>query len=158
MILHVTQIVLKAKRGSQWFDLKQFVDANKICDFFTMTSELRIRFHELKMEWQLRFCEFLWLRSHELRFCSQNFEFVCTNSWGFSACYVANSLYCMSLCKDYIWVSTEMLHQSGIKVTLICVLHELIWLVCFICTLTSTMLEDFYRNCYQPEIEQWKVA
>ena len=45
------QIVLKGKRGSQWFDLKQFVDANKIRDFFTMNSELRIRFHELKIKW-----------------------------------------------------------------------------------------------------------
>ena len=45
------QIVLKGKRGSQWFDQKQFVDANKIRDFFTMSSKLRIRFHELKMKW-----------------------------------------------------------------------------------------------------------
>ena len=45
------QIVLKGKRGSQWFDLKQFVDANKIRDFFTMNSELQIRFHELKIKW-----------------------------------------------------------------------------------------------------------
>ena len=44
------QIVLKAKRGSQWFDLKQFVDMNKIRDFFTMKLELRICFHKLKNE------------------------------------------------------------------------------------------------------------
>ena len=51
-MLHVIQIVLKGKRGSQWFDPKtQFVDANKIRDFFTMNSNLRIRFHELKMKW-----------------------------------------------------------------------------------------------------------
>ena len=47
-MLHVIQIVLKGKRASQWFDLKkQFVDANKIRDFFAMNSNLRIRFHEL---------------------------------------------------------------------------------------------------------------
>ena len=45
------QIVLKGKHGSQWFDLKQFVDVNKICDFFTMDSKLRICFHELKIKW-----------------------------------------------------------------------------------------------------------
>ena len=55
-MLHVIQIVLKGKRGSQWFDLKkQFVDANKIRDFFTMNSNLQVRFHELKMKWQHRF-------------------------------------------------------------------------------------------------------
>ena len=49
-MLHVIQIVLKGKHRSQWFDLKtQFVDANKIRDFFTMNSNLRIRFHELKI-------------------------------------------------------------------------------------------------------------
>ena len=42
------QIVLKRKHGSQWFDLnKQFVDANKIRDFFARNSKLRIRFHEV---------------------------------------------------------------------------------------------------------------
>ena len=35
----------------QWFDLKQFMDANKIRDLFTMNSKLRIRFHELKVKW-----------------------------------------------------------------------------------------------------------
>ena len=49
-MLHVIPIVLKGKRGSQWFDLKtQFVDANKIRDFFTMNSNLRIRFHKIIM-------------------------------------------------------------------------------------------------------------
>ena len=58
-MLHVIQIVLKGKRGSHWFDLKtQFVDGNKISDFFTMNSNLRIRFHELKMKY-FRFYEFV---------------------------------------------------------------------------------------------------
>ena len=48
-MLHVIQIVLKGKRGSQWFDLKTVVDANKIRDFFTMNSNLRIRFHKIIM-------------------------------------------------------------------------------------------------------------
>ena len=41
-------IVLKRKHRSQWFDPnKQFVDANKIRDFFATNSNLRIRFHEV---------------------------------------------------------------------------------------------------------------
>ena len=58
MILHVRTNVLKAKRGLQWFDLKQFVDVNRIRDFFTMNLELRIRFHELKMKFS-NFYEFV---------------------------------------------------------------------------------------------------
>ena len=38
------------------------------------------------------------------------------------------------------------------------VLHDLIWLIHFIWTLTSTELGDFYRNGYQAETEQWKVT
>ena len=34
--------------GLTW---KQFVDVNKIRDFFTMNSKLRIRFYKLKMKW-----------------------------------------------------------------------------------------------------------
>ena len=45
------QIVFKAKHGLQWFDLKQFMDVNKIRDFFTMNSDLQIRFQELKIKW-----------------------------------------------------------------------------------------------------------
>ena len=35
------------------------MDANKICDFFTMNSKLQIRFHHLKMKWKLHFYEFV---------------------------------------------------------------------------------------------------
>ena len=63
------QIVLKAKRGSQWFDLKQFVDAKKIRDFFTMNLELRIRFHELKGSGNFVFANFY-------EFIHTNFVFV----------------------------------------------------------------------------------
>ena len=58
-MLHLIQIVLKGKCGSQWFDLKQFVDANKIRDFVTMNSKLQIHFDELQMKWSLCFNEFV---------------------------------------------------------------------------------------------------
>ena len=43
------QIVLKGKRGSQWFDLKTVRGCEQNSRFFTMNSTLRIRFHELKI-------------------------------------------------------------------------------------------------------------
>ena len=45
--------------------------------------------------------------------------------------------------------------------TLIFLLHELIWLICFNCTLTSPILGPFYSNDYQPEnlhIKKFKMC
>ena len=72
MMLHVHSSCFERKAhsllGLQWFDVKQFVDANKIHDFFTMNSKLQIRFYELKMN-------FIFMNFYE--FVHTNFVFVC---------------------------------------------------------------------------------
>ena len=84
----------ESKAWSQWFVVKQFMDANKIRDFFTMNSEFRIRFHELKWSSNFVFANFYEFVHTNFVFVCKTSKFVRTNSWGFSACYVANDLYC----------------------------------------------------------------
>ena len=69
MILHVhsncSERTVDSLWRSQWFDLKQFIDGNKIRDFFTMNSKLRIRFYE-----------FLQIFTNFYKFVHTNFVFV----------------------------------------------------------------------------------
>ena len=75
--------------GSQWFDLKLVLGCEQNSGFphheFKITNSFSWSQNEVVTS-------FLRIRSHELRFSSQ--KFIHMNSWGFSACYVANGLYC----------------------------------------------------------------
>ena len=91
---------------------KQLMDAKKLWfHYYVYEFKMTNSFSQIQKAVALCFYNFLWIHSHKLHFCSQNFEFMNTKLWGCPACYVKNGLYC-TMYNNFVKCFKEF---SGIK-------------------------------------------